>query len=147
MAFGSRFPSRQGSGTPMTEMNMIPLIDVMLVLLVIFIVTAPLIGQAIKIDLPKADSSAGIQVPAKMAVSISADGTRHIDGKAVSREESRALFAAAAQKKPMPEVHIYADRHTDYLHPPTSTSAKKPNSTSPSRTSVPLSPLAPPTSR
>ena len=98
MAFDSRFSSRQGSGTPMTEMNMIPLIDVMLVLLVIFIVTAPLIGQAVKIDLPKADSSAGIQVPAKMAVSISADGTRHIDGKTVSREESRALFAAAAQK-------------------------------------------------
>ena len=114
MAFGSRFSSRQGGGTPMTEMNMIPLIDVMLVLLVIFIVTAPLIGQAVKIDLPKADSSAGIQVPDKMAVSISADGTRHIDGKAVSREESRALIAAAAQKKPMPEVHIYADRHTDY---------------------------------
>ena len=114
MAFGSKFQSRQGSGAPMNEMNMIPLIDVMLVLLVIFIVTAPLIGQSLKVDLPKAVASQSVQAPAKIAVSISADGTRHIDGKTVSREESRALFAAAAQKRPMPEVHIYADKSTDY---------------------------------
>ncbi|MBO4790183.1 MAG: biopolymer transporter ExbD [Oxalobacter sp.] len=114
MAFGSKFQSRQGSGAPMNEMNMIPLIDVMLVLLVIFIVTAPLIGQSLKVDLPKAVAAQSVQAPAKIAVSISADGTRHIDGKTVSREESRALFAAAAQKSPMPEVHIYADKSTDY---------------------------------
>ena len=114
MAFGSRFPTRQNSGMPMTEMNMIPLIDVMLVLLVIFIVTAPLIGQAVKIDLPKADASADTQVPAKLAVAIRADGTRQINGKTVSREESRALFVAASRKRPMPEVHIYADKHADY---------------------------------
>lgn len=114
MAFGSKFSSRQQHGTPINAMNMIPLIDVMLVLLVIFIVTAPLIGQAVKIELPKAAASADTQVPAKMAVSIRADGTRQIDGRTVSREESRALFIAAAQKKPMPEVHIYADRRTDY---------------------------------
>lgn len=113
MALGSKFSSRQ-HGTPMNAMNMIPLIDVMLVLLVIFIVTAPLIGQAVKIELPKATALADIQVPAKMVVSVRADGTRQIDGRTVSREESRALFLAAAQKKTMPEVHIYADKRTDY---------------------------------
>ncbi len=113
MAFDSKFSSRQG-GAPMTEMNMIPLIDVMLVLLVIFIVTAPLIGQALKVDLPKADSPAAGTTPARVQVSIGADGTRHVDGRLVSREESRMLFAEAARKRPMPEVHIYADRHADY---------------------------------
>ncbi len=114
MAFGSKFSSRQSSGMPMTEMNMIPLIDVMLVLLVIFIVTAPLIGQAVKIDLPKAEAVSDTQVPTKMTVAIHADGTRQINGRTVTREESRAFFMVAAQKKPMPEVHIYADKHADY---------------------------------
>ncbi len=109
----SKFSSRRNA-SPMSAMNMIPLIDVMLVLLVIFIVTAPLMGQAMKIDLPQANASGDIQVPAKIAVSIRADGSRLIDGKAVSREESRLIFMTAAQKKTMPEVHIYADQHADY---------------------------------
>lgn len=114
MMISGKFSSRQHHGTPMSAMNMIPLIDVMLVLLVIFIVTAPLISQAIKIELPKAQASADVPAPARLAISIRADGTRQIDGRTVSREESRALFIAAAQKKPIPEVHLHADRRADY---------------------------------
>ena len=114
MMISGKFSSRQHHGTPMSAMNMIPLIDVMLVLLVIFIVTAPLIGQVIKIELPKAQASADVQVPAKLVISIQADGVCRIDGRIVNREESRALFLVAARKKVMPEVHIHADRRADY---------------------------------
>ena len=59
MAFGS-FNSKSNSA-PMAEINVIPLVDIMLVLLVIFIITAPLLTHAVKIDLPKAESTANIQ--------------------------------------------------------------------------------------
>ena len=61
MAFGSF--DRKTSGAPMSEINMVPLIDVVLVLLVIFIVTAPLLTQTVKLDLPKATSNPDIGAP------------------------------------------------------------------------------------
>ena len=61
MAFGGF--SKSGEAAPMAEINMVPLIDVMLVLLVIFIITAPLLTHAVKIDLPKASSNPNITQP------------------------------------------------------------------------------------
>ena len=73
MAFGG---FRQGGETtPMAEINMIPLIDVMLVLLVIFIVTAPLLTHAVKLDLPKASSQPNLTRPEHVSLAIESDGT------------------------------------------------------------------------
>lgn len=114
MAFGgfNNKPNR----TPMAEMNMVPLIDVMLVLLVIFIVTAPLLSHSVKIELPQASSKSVESAPAKIDIAIQSDGELLYNGNSVNRETAQALFTEAAKKVPMPEVHIYADKHADYQY-------------------------------
>ena len=112
MAFGG---FRQGSDTaPMAEINMIPLIDVMLVLLVIFIITAPLLTHAVKLDLPKASSQPNLTKPDHIALSISADGTFFWNGERVERRVLRERLAATSRQQPQPEVHLRADRATQY---------------------------------
>ena len=112
MAFGG---FRQGSETaPMAEINMIPLIDVMLVLLVIFIVTAPLLTHAVKLDLPKASSQPNLTKPDHIALSIAADGTLFWNGEQVERRMLRERLAEVSRHQPQPEVHLRADRRTQY---------------------------------
>ena len=95
MAFGG---FRQGSETaPMAEINMIPLIDVMLVLLVIFIVTAPLLTHAVKLDLPKASSQPNLTTPDHVALSIAADGTLFWNGERVERRTLRERLGTASR--------------------------------------------------
>jgi biopolymer transport protein ExbD len=112
MAFAS-FDSRRG-GTPMAEINMIPLIDVMLVLLVIFIITAPLLTHAVKLDLPKASSQPNLTRPDHIALSIAADGTLFWNGERVERRALRERLSAASHQQPQPEVHLRADRAAQY---------------------------------
>ena len=112
MAFGG---FRQGSeAAPMAEINMIPLIDVMLVLLVIFIVTAPLLTHAVKLDLPKASSRPNLTKPDHISLSIAADGTLFWNGEHVERKALRERLAEASRHQPQPEVHLRADRRTQY---------------------------------
>lgn len=112
MAFGG---FRQSSATtPMAEINMIPLIDVMLVLLVIFIITAPLLTHAVKLDLPKASSQPNLTKPDHIALSIAADGSLYWNGEHVERAALRERLAQASKRSPQPEVHLRADRATHY---------------------------------
>jgi len=112
MAFGGFRESN--NSTPMAEINMIPLIDVMLVLLVIFIITAPLLSHAVKLELPKASSQPNLTKPDHIALSIAADGALFWNGEAVGRKALRERLSAAAQVKPQPEVHLRADRAARY---------------------------------
>ena len=112
MAFGNF--DRRGGGTPMAEINMIPLIDVMLVLLVIFIVTAPLFTHAVKIDLPKASSTPNLTQPDHIAVSIDGAGTVFWNGEIVSVTVLAQRLEAAGRMSPQPELHLRADRTTQY---------------------------------
>lgn len=112
MAFGSF--DRKNASQPMAEINMVPLIDVVLVLLVIFIVTAPLMTHAVKLDLPKAVSQADIQKPEKIEFSIDATGALFWDGQPLSREDAQAKFVEAGQKRPQPEVYLRADQGVAY---------------------------------
>lgn len=112
MAFGG---FRQGeNATPMAEINMIPLIDVMLVLLVIFIITAPLLTDAVKLDLPKATSQPNLTKPDHVSLSIAADGGLFWNGEPVDRPALRARLAEASQRRPQPEIHLRADRAVRY---------------------------------
>lgn len=111
MALGS-FNSRHQ--TPMAEINVVPLVDVMLVLLVIFIVTAPLLTHAVKIDLPKASSSANITKPEHIQLSIREDGTAYWNGERVETPVLAERLSAAAKVSPQPEVHLHADAHAHY---------------------------------
>jgi biopolymer transport protein ExbD len=112
MAFAS-FDSKNASA-PMAEINMVPLIDVMLVLLVIFIVTAPLLTQAVKLDLPQASSQPNISPAAKIEFAIDAAGVRYWNGEALSRADAVQRFVAEGQKQPQPEVHLRADQNVAY---------------------------------
>jgi len=105
---------RYRDNVPMADMNVVPLVDVMLVLLVIFIVTAPLLTHAVKIDLPKASSSVNITKPEHIELGIRENGDLFWNGELLSLEALPQRFAQEAARQPQPEVHIRADRHVYY---------------------------------
>jgi biopolymer transport protein ExbD len=105
---------RYRSKPPLADMNVVPLVDVMLVLLVIFIVTAPLLTHAVKIDLPKASSNVNVTKPEHIEFGIREGGEMFWNGEAVTLAELPQRFAAEAKKQPQPEVHIRADRRVYY---------------------------------
>lgn len=112
MAFGKL--SESGSEQPQSEINMIPLIDVMLVLLIVFMITAPLLSNAVKVDLPQTSSSPEDIKKEDIKLAIKADGSIFWSGEAVSREDLEARLIAASKLRPVPELHIHADRQLDY---------------------------------
>lgn len=114
MAFGG-LTHDSGDGDN-AEINMIPLIDVMLVLLVIFIITAPLMTHAVKIELPHASSQPSPSRPETINLSIKADGTVFWNAAPVDAAAWRARMGAAAQQTPTPEIHIRADGDLAYKH-------------------------------
>jgi biopolymer transport protein ExbD len=112
MAIGS-FNGRNHQA-PMAEMNVVPLVDVMLVLLVIFIVTAPLLTHSVKIDLPKASSSANITKPEHIEFGVRENGDLYWNGEIVSPATLPQRFSTASARQPQPELHIRADRNARY---------------------------------
>jgi len=114
MAFAS-FDS-QRAGAPMSDINMVPLIDVMLVLLVIFIVTAPLLTHAVKLELPRASAQVNQAKADKVDFAIDAAGALFWNGEPVTREEANGRFAAAGAQQPQPEIHLRADQAVPYRH-------------------------------
>lgn len=113
MAFGS-FDSKGGGGHAMSEINMVPLIDVMLVLLVIFIITAPLLAHSIRINLPQASAEQIDEKPEAIDLAIDEHGRLFWNESPVALDELQARFAAHAGNKPQPEIRIRADRNTRY---------------------------------
>lgn len=99
---------------PMAEINTTPMVDVMLVLLVIFIITAPLFTHAVKIDLPQASSQPNPEKPETVSLSINAEGKLFWNDAPFEDAELGSRLAIAAQKQPQPELHIRADNATTY---------------------------------
>jgi biopolymer transport protein ExbD len=95
---------------PMAEINMIPLVDVMLVLLIIFMITAPLIAHKIKIDLPQASTVLLEEKPDTIVIAIKNDGRTFLNDAPVEREAMIERLANEAQRKPQPELHLYVDK-------------------------------------
>ena len=112
MAMRSLDPRRHQG--PMADINVVPLVDVMLVLLVIFIITTPLLTNAVKIDLPKASSAPNITQPEHIEFGIRENGDLYWNGEKLTLEQLGPRFAAAAKIQPQPELHIRADRHAEY---------------------------------
>jgi biopolymer transport protein ExbD len=112
MAFGGF--SKAGDSAPMAEINMIPLIDVMLVLLVIFIITAPLLTHSVKIDLPKASSQPNVIQPQNIQLAVKSSGEVYWNGVRIDRADLASRIAEAAKLDPQPEVQLRADRTTEY---------------------------------
>jgi len=105
---------KAGAGAPLAEINMIPLIDVMLVLLVIFIVTAPLLTHAVRIELPRASSAPLIKKPEAVALAIDAEGMTYWNGTKLARTELTRYLDDAARSTPQPELHLSVDRTAQY---------------------------------
>ncbi|EIJ48821.1 biopolymer transport ExbD/TolR protein [Herbaspirillum sp. GW103] len=112
MSFGG-FNDNHNSG-PMADINVTPMVDVMLVLLVIFIITAPMFTHALKLDLPTAQSSPAPEKPETITLGIDAAGKLYWDDQPVSAEDMDARLATAAAKKPQPELQLRADKSTRY---------------------------------
>ena len=103
------------SSQPMAEINMIPLVDIMLVLLVIFIITAPLFHQALPIDLPRVDASPLEEESRALQVALDAEGALRVDGEPLALAEFDARLAILTQTAgPALELHLHADRATRY---------------------------------
>ncbi len=100
--------------TPMSEINTTPLVDVMLVLLVIFIITAPLLTHAVKIDLPQASSKALPEKPEVISLAIDHAGKMYWNDMAITQGELNAKLQQIANKNPQPELQIRADKETRY---------------------------------
>jgi biopolymer transport protein TolR len=112
MSFG-RFDHSQGTA-PMSDINMTPLIDVMLVLVVIFIMTAPLLASSVKLDLPKTGATAAGNVSESMAVTVDAFGQVYIADQPVSLVELNRRLMASAKANPDTEVQLRADKTVPY---------------------------------
>jgi biopolymer transport protein ExbD len=99
---------------PMSEMNVIPLVDVMLVLLVIFIVTAPVITHSVQLELPRASSSPSEQTIDSVTLSLDAAGRLHWDNAPIAREVLFGRLREAVAANPELAVYLRADRDTRY---------------------------------
>ena len=111
MAFGG---FDHGPSQPMSEINVTPLVDVMLVLLVIFIVTAPLLTHAVHVDLPQARAQPAPEKPENIALAIDGGGRVYWNREVVTADELRVRLEVAASRKPQPEIHLHADHETRY---------------------------------
>lgn len=112
MSFG-RLERTQGP-QPMSEINMTPLVDVMLVLVVIFILTAPLLVSAVKVDLPKAEGAKALDAPKFVALTVDKAGQVYVDNKVLATEALSAVLQGVAQNNPDAEVQLRADAVVPY---------------------------------
>jgi biopolymer transport protein ExbD len=112
MAFGGFNDNKQQA--PMADINVTPMVDVMLVLLVIFIITAPLFTHSIKLDLPSAQSAPVQEKPETITLSINAEGKLFWNEAAITQQELTVKLADVAAKKPQPELQLRADKSTRY---------------------------------
>jgi biopolymer transport protein TolR len=112
MAFGRL--ERTVGPQPMSDINMTPLIDVMLVLLVIFMITAPLMASSLKLDLPKTDAAQPNDAPRFVAVALDAQGRFHFGDEALDDAAFIARVGDAARANPQTEVQLRADRSVPY---------------------------------
>jgi biopolymer transport protein ExbD len=110
MAFGTQ----DDTDEVMHEINMTPLVDVMLVLLIIFIITVPVMKHAVNIDLPRAANQAQVIRPETNRLSVDAGGQYFWNQAAVTDAQLVAALSDAARREPQPELHIRGDRAVRY---------------------------------
>ncbi|MDN5781323.1 MAG: biopolymer transporter ExbD [Luteimonas sp.] len=114
MAFSA---NDSGSGAPKADINVVPLVDVLLVLLIIFMVTAPLMSHKIKVELPEANLDKIDETKNKVqpiTLAVTEDGDVYWNDQAVTRDVLESQLAVEAQKTPQPAINIRGDKTTKY---------------------------------
>ena len=107
--------STGGGGGPMAEINVTPLVDVMLVLLIIFMITAPLMSHKIQINLPQANpNTIDTNPPEPIDLAVKENGDLYMNDEPVTSAILEAQLRVAAQKNPQPELQIRAEKTTQY---------------------------------
>ena len=112
MAFGRL--ERINRPAPMSDINMTPLIDVMLVLLVIFMITAPLMSSSLKLELPKTEGAQPNDAPQFISVALDPQGKLYVGDEALDAAAFAARVVATARKNPRTEVQLRADKSVPY---------------------------------
>ncbi len=100
--------------SPMAEINVTPMVDVMLVLLVIFMVTAPLLTVGVPVELPKTKAEAMTDPDEPLVISVKKDGTLYLQETVIKLEEVGPRLAAITANKPDTTIYVRADKDTDY---------------------------------
>lgn len=113
MAFGGNLDDDDAL---VSDINMVPLIDIMLVLLIVFMITVPVLTHAVKLELPRADNAPANVQPDTVRLSVTADGSIHWNDEAVTVPELEARLQTAAGHDPQPEVFVHGDRKVEYEH-------------------------------
>ena len=108
------FGTQDSSDEVMNEINMTPLVDVMLVLLIIFIITVPVMKHSVNVDLPRATNQPEDVKPETVRLSVSADGKYYWNESEVTEEELFPRLQAEAAKEPQPDLHIRGDKAVRY---------------------------------
>ncbi len=112
MPFGRLERSR--AAPPMSDINMTPLIDVMLVLLVIFMLSAPLMASSLKLELPRSNAARPSDTPRVLAIAVDATGQWYVADQKIDRATLRDRAADAARTDPQTEVQLRADKSVPY---------------------------------
>ena len=110
MAFGTQ----DDTDEVMNEINMTPLVDVMLVLLIIFIITVPVMKHAVNIDLPRANNEAQNVKPETVRLTVDAQGIYYLNEAKIDDPDLASRLQAAAAQNPQPELHIRGDKAVRY---------------------------------
>jgi biopolymer transport protein ExbD len=110
MAFGGKLDDDE----VMSEINMTPLVDVMLVLLIIFMITVPVLTHAVKVELPRAANQASLVKPKSVTISITADGALYWDKAPLDQRALELKLKEIAGQNPQPEIRIQGDRRAHY---------------------------------
>jgi len=113
MAFGGGLDEQDDV---VSEINMTPLVDVMLVLLIIFIITVPVLTHSVKLDLPRVQNEQNVVPPQTVMISVTANGVVHWNDATVDEATLNNRLRAASEQKPQPEIHIRGDRKVAYEH-------------------------------
>lgn len=114
MVNGSPGNSKPGVSSALAEINVTPLVDVMLVLLIVFMVSAPLMQQGVQVDLPKADAEAINEVPEQIILTVNKKKQLVMNDKVLPKGTLRKRLRAISTAKPDVQVFIHADRGVEY---------------------------------
>ncbi|MDB5779863.1 MAG: outer rane transport energization protein ExbD [Polaromonas sp.] len=108
------FGTQDDTDEVMNEINMTPLVDVMLVLLIIFIITVPVMKHSVNIDLPRATNEQQLVKPETVRLSVDAEGSYYVNDARIADEDLAPRLKAAAAQNPQPDLHIRGDKAVRY---------------------------------